>query len=127
MYRVWGFVDYCPDKQVFFDKILNIVEKVYSSFSYLKIYTPAVEKNSVLTSKWWDEVLGQIFWLYWLKQGCNDLKKYSLRFDLTIPFARYVLDWKDKIQFPFKRYQIQPVWRWERSQKWRYKEFIITK
>ncbi|HMT27337.1 MAG TPA: ATP phosphoribosyltransferase regulatory subunit [Candidatus Absconditabacterales bacterium] len=58
-----------------------------------------------------------------MAQGGEDTKDYALHFDLTVPFARYVLDWKNDLAFPFKRYQIQPVWRGERSQKGRYKEF----
>jgi len=66
----------------------------------------------------------QIFWLYWLAQWCNnDTKDYSLHFDLTVPFARYVLDHLNEISFPFKRSQIQKVRRWERAQKWRFREF----
>jgi histidyl-tRNA synthetase len=51
------------------------------------------------------------------------LKDYALHFDLTVPFARYVLDWENDLTFPFKRFQIQPVWRGERAQKGRYREF----
>ena len=51
------------------------------------------------------------------------MKDYALHFDLTVPFARYVLDWEDKLTFPFKRFQIQPVRRGERAQKGRYREF----
>ncbi|MEI6673438.1 MAG: hypothetical protein WCL02_09465 [bacterium] len=65
----------------------------------------------------------QIFGLYGLAQGNEDTKEYSLHFDLTVPFARYILDWENEIAFPFKRYQIQPVWRGERSQRGRFKEF----
>jgi len=52
-----------------------------------------------------------------LAQGSEDTKDYSLHFDLTVPFARYVLDWQQMLAFPFKRYQIQPVWRGERQQR----------
>jgi histidyl-tRNA synthetase len=61
--------------------------------------------------------------LYGLAQGNEDTKEYSLHFDLTVPFARYVLDRENDITFPFKRYQIQPVRRGERSQRGRFKEF----
>lgn len=123
MLRPWGFQEYSPWQQIIFDQVKNIIEKNYQSFGYSHIHTPAVEKNSVLTSKWWDETSKQIFGLYGLAQWTSDAKKYSLHFDLTVPFARYTLDWAGQISFPFKRSQIQPVWRWERQQKGRYKEF----
>ncbi|MDR0282842.1 MAG: hypothetical protein LBI53_06240 [Candidatus Peribacteria bacterium] len=66
----------------------------------------------------------QIFGLYGLAQGAEDLKDYSLHFDLTVPFARYILDRESELTFPFKRYQIQPVRRGERPQKGRYREFF---
>ena len=53
------------------------------------------------------------------------MKEYGLHFDLTVPFARYTLDWEHQLTFPFKRYQIQPVWRGERAQKGRYREFVF--
>jgi len=117
------FTELTPDKQVIENGIKDIIKTNYENFGYVNIETPAVELNEVLTSKWWDEVWKQIFWLYWLKQWWNDLKEYSLHFDLTVPLARYVVDNEDKIKFPFKRYQIQKVWRWERQQRWRFKEF----
>ena len=123
MLKVWWFPEYLPEEQKLFDKILNIIEQTYKSFWFYHIHTTAVEKNSVLTAKWWEEVSKQIFWLYWLAQWCKDTKKYSLHFDLTVPFARYITDNEHRLIFPFKRYQIQPVWRWERQQKWRFKEF----
>jgi len=61
--------------------------------------------------------------LYGLAQGGADTKDYSLHFDLTVPFARYVLDRENELVFPFKRYQIQPVWRGERAQRGRFREF----
>ncbi|MEI7558814.1 MAG: hypothetical protein WCJ45_08830 [bacterium] len=60
--------------------------------------------------------------MYGLAQGKDDTKDYALHFDLTVPFARYILDRENDITFPFKRYQIQPVRRGERSQRGRFKE-----
>ncbi len=119
----WGFGELTPDKQIIENSIKNIIETNYDKYWYVNIVTPAVELNEVLTSKWWEEVWKQIFGLYWLKQWWSDLKDYSLHFDLTVPLARYVVNNEEKIKFPFKRYQIQKVWRWERQQKWRFKEF----
>ena len=118
-----GFIDYNPEKQKIFNEIKNIIEKNYSKFWFVNIETPAVENNSILTAKGWDEVAKQIFGLYGLAQGWEDTKKYSLHFDLTVPFARYAIEYEEDIKFPFKRYQIQKVFRWERAQKGRFKEF----
>jgi len=121
--RPWGFPEYSPSEQVVFDRIHSIIEKQYRSFWYAHIYTPAVEANKILLAKSGNETSKQIFGLYGLAQGWEDLKDYSLHFDLTIPFARYILDHEGDITFPFKRYQIQPVRRWERAQRWRFREF----
>jgi len=83
-----------------------------------------VEANTVLLSKNGEETGKQIFGLYGLAQGAEDLKDYSLHFDLTVPFARYVLDRESELTLPFKRYQIQPVRRGERAQKGRFREFF---
>lgn len=123
MFRPWGFPEYSPSEQAVFDNVKNIIEKHYKSFWYSHIYTPAVEANKVLLAKSWDETSKQIFWLYGLAQWWEDLKDYSLHFDLTIPFSRYILDHEWEITFPFKRYQIQPVRRGERAQRGRFREF----
>lgn len=70
-----------------------------------------------------DVVDKQVFGLYGLAQGTDDVKEYALHFDLTVPLARYVLDHRQDITFPFKRYQMQPVRRGERTKRGRYKEF----
>ena len=121
--RPSGFPEYSPWQQLIFDKLKKIIEENYQSFWYTHIQTPAVERNSVLLSKNWEETWKQIFGLYWMAQWKDDLKEYGLHFDLTVPFARYTLDRESQLAFPFKRYQIQPVRRGERAQKWRYREF----
>ncbi len=118
-----GFIDYSPEKQKIFNEIKNIIEKNYQKFWFVNIETPAVENNSILIAKGGDEVAKQIFGLYGLAQWPEDTKKYSLHFDLTVPFARYAIEYEQELKFPFKRYQIQKVYRWERAQKWRFKEF----
>lgn len=122
--RPSGFPEYSPWEQLIFDQLKATIEQSYQAFGYTHIHTPAVEKNEVLLSKNGEETWKQIFWLYGMAQGSQDLKEYGLHFDLTVPFARYVLDWEHQLTFPFKRYQIQPVWRGERAQKWRYREFF---
>lgn len=122
--RPSGFPEYSPAEQLVFDQIVGIIQAQYQQFWYTHIHTPAVEKNDVLLAKNWEETGKQIFWLYGMAQGAEDLKEYGLHFDLTVPFARYTLDWEHQLTFPFKRYQIQPVWRWERAQKGRFREFF---
>ncbi|MEI6426399.1 MAG: histidine--tRNA ligase [Candidatus Absconditabacteria bacterium] len=122
MYRPSGFPEYSPAEQAVFDRVKSIIEKHYASFGYAHIYTPAVESNKILLAKSGNETTKQIFGLYGLAQGGEDLKDYSLHFDLTIPFARYILDHEGEIAFPFKRFQIQPVRRGERAQRGRFRE-----
>lgn len=119
----WWFPELLPKKQLLENNMKDIIRANYEKFWYVNIETPSVEFNDILTSKWWEEVSKQIYWVYWLKQWSEDLKDYSLHFDLTVPLARYVVDNEANLKFPFKRYQIQKVWRWERQQRWRFKEF----
>lgn len=122
MLRPGGFPEYSPAEQLVFDQVKTIIEQIYEQHGYTHIQTPAVEANSVLLSKNGEDAGKQIFWLYGLAQGAEDSKDYSLHFDLTVPFARYILDWENELTFPFKRFQVQPVWRGERSQRGRFKE-----
>ncbi len=117
------FNDLNPEKQRLLNEIKQIIEINYKKHWFINIETPAIEQNPILTAKGWDEVAKQIFGLYGLAQWAEDLKDYSLHFDLTVPVARYVIEYEDNIKFPFKRYQIQKVWRWERPQKGRFREF----
>ena len=117
------FVEYSPSEQRIFDQLINEIQTQFQRYWYTHIHTPAVESNTILLAKNGEETWKQIFGLYGLAQWASDLKDYALHFDLTVPFARYVLDWENELTFPFKRFQIQPVWRWERAQKWRFREF----
>ncbi len=122
MLKVGWFPEYTPSEQQVFDDITNIIEKSYRSFWYMHIETPAVEKNDVLL-KWGESASKEVFGLYGMATWAEDLKWYGLNFDLTIPFARYVLDHQGELVFPFKRYQLQNCWRWERAQRWRFRQF----
>lgn len=127
MYRPGGFPEYSPKDQKIFDAIQDIIRTVFVQRNFQHIWTPAVEKNDILL-KGWDTVANEIFWLIGLKdferwELERSKKDYSLHFDLTVPFARYTLDHLSELTFPFKRYQMQPVWRGERQQRWRFKEF----
>ncbi len=122
MYRPGGFPEFNPKQQVIWDKMLEIITDVFKKHNYQHIWTPAVEPIELL-KKGWDIIEQQVYGLYGLAQGTEDTKDYALHFDLTIPLARYVLDHQQDIVFPFSRYQIQPVWRWESHKRGRYKEF----
>lgn len=101
---------------------MDILRKHFTQRNYQHIHTPAVEPVDIL-ARGGDVVDKQVYGLYGLAQGTEDTKDYALHFDLTIPFARYTLDHLNDMTFPFKRYQMQPVWRGERHKRWRYKEF----
>ncbi|MFA7298229.1 MAG: histidine--tRNA ligase [Candidatus Absconditabacterales bacterium] len=121
--RPGGFPEYSPAEQLIFDQVKAIIEANYRQYGFAHIETPAVEPTSVLLAKNGEDAGKQIFGLYGLAQGNENTKEYALHFDLTVPFARYVLDRENELTFPFKRYQIQPVRRGERSQRGRFKEF----
>lgn len=112
-----GFVELLPQQQLTFDTIKNIVEASYRSSGYVAIDTPVIEKSEVLFAKAGGDTEKQV---YRFSKGDNDL---SLRFDLTVPFARYVSEHYNDLFFPFKRYHIAKVYRGERAQKGRYREF----
>ncbi|WP_040397831.1 histidine--tRNA ligase [Anaerococcus senegalensis] len=112
-----GVMELLPQEQLVFDHIKNIIEETFLSYQFLPIDTPAIEKNDILLAKGGGETEKQIF-------GIDSSKKdMSLRFDLTVPLARYVSEHFSNLNFPFKRYQIAKVYRGERNQKGRYKEF----
>lgn len=112
-----GVMELLPEEQLAFDYIKNIIEETFLSYQFLPIDTPAIEKNDILFAKGGGETEKQIF-------GIDSSKKdMSLRFDLTVPLARYVSEHFSDLNFPFKRYQIAKVYRGERNQKGRYKEF----
>lgn len=112
-----GVMELLPDEQIAFDYIKNIIEETFLSYQFLPIDTPIIEKNDILFAKGGGETEKQIF-------GIDSSKKdMSLRFDLTVPLARYVSEHFSDLNFPFKRYQIAKVYRGERNQKGRYKEF----
>ena len=119
--------------------IFNTIRDVFHLFGYQQIETPSMENLSTLMGKYGDEGDKLLFKIQnsgdysthyrWGIAERNAVKLASkfcekgLRYDLTVPFARYVVMHRDEISFPFKRYQIQPVWRADRPQKGRYREF----
>lgn len=112
-----GFMELLPKDQILFNKMMDTIKETYESFGFLPLDTPIIEYSSVLLAKAGGETEKQV---YQFKKGDNDL---SLRFDLTVPLARYVAMNKNNLAFPFKRYQIGKVYRGERPQKGRYREF----
>lgn len=112
-----GFMELLPEDQILFNEIVDKIRKSYEKFGFLPIDTPILESSEVLLAKAGGETEKQI---YRFKKGENDI---SLRFDLTVPFARYVSMRYNDLVFPFKRYQIGKVYRGERPQKGRYREF----
>lgn len=112
-----GFMELMPQDQLLFDKIKNIIENVYLSYGFYPLDTPIIEASEVLLAKAGGETEKQI---YRFNKGDKDL---SLRFDLTVPLAKYVASKYNDLIFPFKRYQIGKVYRGERAQKGRFREF----
>jgi len=124
---VAGTMELLPAKQLVFNKMLSTIKECYKSFGYTPLETPLLEKSSVLLTKSGGETEKQIYFavptgsLDKLSTGKNP--KYALKFDLTVPLARYVAQHENDLVFPFKRYQIQQVYRGESAQKGRYREF----
>ena len=112
-----GFMELLPEEQILFNQIKDIIRKNYEKFGFLPLDTPIIEDSKVLLAKAGGETEKQI---YRFNKGENDL---SLRFDLTVPLAKYVAKNYGELVFPFRRYQIGKVYRGERQQKGRYREF----
>ena len=135
-----GTRDFSPVEMAKRNYIFNTIREVFHLFGYQQIETPSMENLSTLMGKYGDEGDKLLFKIqnsgdYFscltdeellsrnaAKLACKFCEK-GLRYDLTVPFARYVVMHRDEISFPFKRYQIQPVWRADRPQKGRYREF----
>ncbi len=135
-----GTRDFTPEQVVKRNFIFDTIKKTFVKFGYQPIETPTMEKLSTLTGKYGEE--GDTLLFKVLNNGdylakadqvalseknssklTSSISKRGLRYDLTVPFARFVVMHQNEISFPFKRYQIQPVWRADRPQKGRYQEF----
>ena len=112
-----GFMELLPSEQIEFNRIKDIIRKTYEKYGFLPIDTPIIESSEVLLAKAGGETEKQI---YRFNKGDTDL---SLRFDLTVPLAKYVAKNYNDLAFPFRRYQIGKVYRGERTQRGRYREF----
>ena len=112
-----GFMELLPDEQILFNQIKEKIENTYKRYGFLPLDTPGIELADVLLAKAGGETEKQI---YKFQKGDTDL---ALRFDLTVPLAKYVAKNYGNLSFPFRRYQIGKVYRGERAQKGRYREF----
>jgi histidyl-tRNA synthetase len=135
-----GTRDFSPDEILNREFIFDTIKSVFKLYGYQPVETPAMETLSTLLGKYGDEGDRLIFRI--LNSGdffsglsdselsernlskiAGQICEKGLRYDLTVPFARYVVQHRDEIVFPFRRYQIQPVWRADRPQKGRYRNF----
>ena len=136
-----GTRDFTPEEMVKRNYIFDTIRSVFRLYGFQQIETPAMENLSTLMGKYGEEgdkllfkilnsgdFLGKIESEELLQKNSikltNKISEKGLRYDLTVPFARFVVQNRDKITFPFKRFQIQPVWRADRPQKGRYREFF---
>src|SRR6478752_8330348 len=135
-----GTRDFGPEEVAKRKYILHTIEQVFIKYGFIPIETPTMENLSTLEGKYGDEgdkllfrVLNSGETLEQIRNPKSEIlnqgdfnkavTEKGLRYDLTVPFARYVVMNKNEITFPFKRYQMQPVWRADRPQKGRYREF----
>jgi len=112
-----GFMELLPAKQAQFERMLSILRNTYSSYGFAALDTPVIEDAQILLAKGGGETEKQI---YRFQKGDSDL---ALRFDLTVPLAKYVALHCNELAFPFRRYQISKVYRGERAQRGRFREF----
>lgn len=112
-----GFMELLPKEQILFNQMKEKIQKSYENFGFLPLDTPVIEMADVLLAKAGGETEKQI---YRFQKGDNDL---ALRFDLTVPLAKYITEYYNDLSFPFRRYQIGKVYRGERPQKGRFREF----
>ena len=103
--------------------IFDTIKSVFRLYGFLQIETPAMENISTLMGKYGEEGDKLLFRIQNSGEKAAEAPEKGLRYDLTVPFARYVVQHRDQLQFPFRRFQIQPVWRADRPQKGRYREF----
>lgn len=132
-----GTRDFLPAQISKREFLFSTIKEVYRKFGFLPIETPAMEKSETLMGKYGEEgdrlifkILNNGDFMSGVNAGlpsvklASEISKRALRYDLTVPFARFVSQHRNELQFPFKRYQIQPVWRADRPQKGRYQEFF---
>ena len=136
-----GTRDFNPEQVAKRNYIFDTIKKQFTKFGFQPIETPSFEKSATLMGKYGEEGDRLIFKILnsgdYLKKAdaqllenkdslklTTTISEKALRYDLTVPFARYVVQHQNEIEFPFKRYQMQPVWRADRPQKGRFREFF---
>ena len=116
--KLSGFMELPPYKQLVFDEMIDKIKKVYLSSGFMPLDTPVLELSEILLAKSGGSIDKEV---YNFKKGDTDI---CMRYDLTVPLARYVAMNSEQLLYPFKRYQIGKVYRGERAQKGRFREFI---
>lgn len=121
--NISGFPEWLPSQKLLEDQLINTIKGIYQSYGFVPIETPAVELLSTLSSK--GVIDKEIYLLKRAKEEVGEPQEgqLALHFDLTVPFARYVSQHFSDLKFPFKRYQLQKVWRGEKPQRGRFREF----
>jgi histidyl-tRNA synthetase len=123
-----GVLELLPPQQLAFQDMLDTIRRGFERFGFLPVETPVFELTSVLLTKSGGETEKQVYFVQSTGarkqgEGRDELPEMALRFDLTVPLARYVAEHEAQLNFPFRRYQIQRVYRGERAQKGRFREF----
>lgn len=116
--KLSGFMELMPNKQIVFDKMVSLIKEVYEKHAFMPLDTPVLELSEILLAKSGGEIDKEV---YRFNKGDTDI---CMRYDLTVPLARFVAMNSDTLSFPFKRYQIGKVYRGERAQKGRFREFV---
>ena len=114
-----GFRDFLPQEEILRSSLIEKLTKTYQSYGFVPIDTPVLEYTEILLRKSQGETEKQMF-----RFEDNGGRDVAMRFDLTVPFARYTAQHKEELYFPFKRYHISKVWRGEKPQAGRYREFV---
>src|SRR5688572_5247751 len=120
-----------PREQIAFQRMLDAIRRTFERFGFLPVETPVMELSEVLLTKSGGETERQVYFVQSTgaleksldKSGGESMPELALRFDLTVPLARYVAEHEHDLAFPFRRYQMQRVYRGERAQRGRFREF----
>ncbi|HEY0660565.1 MAG TPA: histidine--tRNA ligase [Lysobacter sp.] len=125
-----GVMELLPPDQIAFQRMLDVIRRNYERFGFLPVETPVMELSEVLLTKSGGETERQVYFVQSTgalsksaESGAEGMPELALRFDLTVPLARYVAEHEHELAFPFRRYQMQRVYRGERAQRGRFREF----
>ena len=121
-----GVLELLPPDQIAFQRMLDVIRRNFERFGFLPVETPVMELSDVLLTKSGGETERQVYFVQStgaLEKAGEGLPEMALRFDLTVPLARYVAEHEHELAFPFRRYQMQRVYRGERQQRGRFREF----